>query len=433
MEIILQPQVMAALITSIVSILVVSINIELIFKALVLYKNYNEREEIIKSSNKVVIFIVTICLFFFSTSTSVFANKVSYKGSDYAKIISETYEYDATNKVAYYIEEKILDTPKTAVSINVKGINKQMMVPIRQINTAFGLYTAFDPNLNTVLISEVEIKDIPKKNNTVAWSIPSMKLNPTSNINVPILCYHVISDGKADNLYTPYWKFEEHLKILKQYGYTAITPKQLYEAYYMKKSLPKNPILITFDDGYYDNYTRGYPLLKKYNMQGTIFIIGENIKETSNVSSVGGLDRLSWENIYAMKSHVTVQNHTYASHIKGISPKGKSIGVMATRLKVNNKWETNQEYWVRMGYDIRKMEDDIKSKIGYGSYIFSYPYGEFSYTTKQVLEQAKIPLAVTIKPGIASKNSTAYEVPRIIVNGNWSGNQLIKKINKHKK
>ena len=101
----------------------------------------------------------------------------------------------------------------------------------------------------------------------------------------------------------------------------------------MKKSLPKNPILITFDDGYYDNYTRGYPLLKKYNMQGTIFIIGENIKETSNVSNVGGLDRLSWENIYAMKSHVTVQSHTYASHIKGISPKGKSIGVMATHLK----------------------------------------------------------------------------------------------------
>ena len=416
-----------------------------------------------KGYKKVVIFIITIAVVFFSTSTSTFANKVSYKGKevilsipmkidngtsyvtlkDYATIISVTYEYDATKKVGYYkkgdskytlhLEKNKLDTPTNSVTINVKEFNKQKMVPIRQMNTAFGLHTAFDSNTNTVLISDIEIKDIPKKTNTVAWSVPTMTLNPTSTINVPILCYHVLSDGKADILYTPYWKFEEHLKILKQNGYTAITPKQLYEAYYMKKSLPKNPILITFDDGYYDNYTRGYPLLKKYDMQATIFIVGVNIKEKSNVASNGGLDRLSWENIKAMKSHVTVQNHTYASHYKAVSPEGKSISAMATRLKVNNKWETYQEYWVRIGNDIRKTENDMKSKVGYGSYIFSYPYGEFSYTTKKVLEQAKIPLAVTVKAGTAKKNSSVYELNRIPVYGTWSGNQLINEINKYKK
>src|SRR5690606_22033173 len=116
------------------------------------------------------------------------------------------------------------------------------------------------------------------------------------------------------------------------------------------------PVLITFDDGYYDNYSLGYPLLKKYDMQATIFIVGNVLRDTQNISINGGLPRLSWANVEEMKSHVTVQNHTYASHYKEVSPSGKEIGVIATPIKVNGKWESNADYWIRIGNDFTKTE-----------------------------------------------------------------------------
>lgn len=397
-------------------------------------------------TKKLFILLVTISLMLISTSA--FANKVHFDGKelkqsmpikidnkgisyisyqDYATLNSMSYELDAKNRVVHftkdesrytlYLDEKKMDTPTNTTSLDVKVFDGVTMLPIQQTNTIF--------------VSNKEINNISKKEKPIAWSVPSMKINRTANINVPILCYHVVSEGKASTLYTPHWKLEEHLKTLKANGYTAITPKQLYEAYFMKKPLPKKPIMITFDDGYFDNYTRGYPLLKKYDMQATIFIIGGNIKEKSNINDNGGLPLLSWENILAMKSHVTVQNHTYASHSKGISPEGKSVGVIATRLKINGKWETNKQYWERIGKDFKLTEDTMKAKVGYGSYVFSYPYGQFSYTTKKVLEQLKIPMAVTIKSGKAKNSSSVYELPRIIVNGNWSGNQLLSNINKY--
>lgn len=412
-----------------------------------------------KLSKNLFLLIATISLLFITTTA--FASNVNYNGKemnlskpiklndkgisyisyqDYATLNSMTYELDANNSLVYftkgqsrytlYLTQKKLETPSNLVSLDIQVFNGLPMLPIRQTNTAFGLYTAYDFNTNTILISDKVIQNIPKKEQPVSWSLPSLKLNKAASINVPILCYHVVSEGRADTLYTPHWKLEEHLKTLKANGYTAITPKQLYEAYYMKKPLPKKPILITFDDGYYDNYTLGYPLLQKYDMQATIFIVGVNIKETSNVNSNGGLPHLSWANILAMKSHVTVQNHTYASHSKGISPDGKSVGMIATRLKINGKWENNKEYWERIGKDFKLLEDTMKAKVGYGSYIFSYPYGQYSSTTKKVLEQLKIPMAVLIKSGIATKSSQTYELPRIIVNGNWSGKQLISTIDK---
>ena len=90
---------------------------------------------------------------------------------------------------------------------------------------------------------------------------------------VPILMYHRIANIPGDRNALPKEKFAEQLEYLSTHNYHTITPEQLYNHFVNKTKLPKNPVLLTFDDGYQDNYLEALPLLKKYNMTAVVFPI----------------------------------------------------------------------------------------------------------------------------------------------------------------
>lgn len=83
------------------------------------------------------------------------------------------------------------------------------------------------------------------------------------NRGVPIFLYHQVNN--LSNV-TPEL-FEEHLKILKDKNMNCVTLKE-----YGAGEIGRNPVLLTLDDGYYDNYSIVFPLLKKYNMKATVFL-----------------------------------------------------------------------------------------------------------------------------------------------------------------
>ena len=119
------------------------------------------------------------------------------------------------------------------------------------------------------------------------------------NKGVPCIMYHSISDEKAINSKN----FEEQLELMKNYA--TFKFEELEEVHC---TLPKNSILLTFDDGYKDNYTNAFPLLKKYNMKATIFL---------NTAYIGtDPEYLNWEEIKEMYESglIDFQLHTH-SHL----------------------------------------------------------------------------------------------------------------------
>lgn len=114
------------------------------------------------------------------------------------------------------------------------------------------------------------------------------------DVKIPVLLYHnfvnTVPDNDPDNfnyINTPE-SFEENIKVFLENGYTVISMQELNDAYNLKTELPSKPVLITFDDGYYSNYEYIYPILKKYNVKVSIFVVTDKVgKEIDGVKYLG--------------------------------------------------------------------------------------------------------------------------------------------------
>jgi peptidoglycan/xylan/chitin deacetylase (PgdA/CDA1 family) len=119
--------------------------------------------------------------------------------------------------------------------------------------------------------------------------------------DVPILMYHYISappsasDRIRYGLSVSPETFEAQLNLLRDQGFSTITLRELYEHLATGAALPENPIVLTFDDGYLDNYTNAFPLLQKYNMRGTFFVL-------TGPADDGNPQYLTWDMIQAMSA-----------------------------------------------------------------------------------------------------------------------------------
>ena len=125
---------------------------------------------------------------------------------------------------------------------------------------------------------------------------------------IPILLYHdfvtMVPDQDVDNfnyINTPQ-SFEENIKVLLENGYTVISMEELNDAYQGKRELPTKPILIHMDDGYYSNYEYIYPILKKYQVKASIFVVTDKIGK-----EIDGKKYLSWNECIEMQNSGLVE------------------------------------------------------------------------------------------------------------------------------
>ena len=125
---------------------------------------------------------------------------------------------------------------------------------------------------------------------------------PAENVNVPVLMYHAVSDdlwGYWDLFVSPQ-TIEEELLYLQENGFDTIWFEDLSHIEDYEK-----PVILTFDDGYDDNYTELFPLLQKYNAKATIFVIPK---------AIGTPHKMTAEQIYELSRSglVSIQSHTYS-------------------------------------------------------------------------------------------------------------------------
>jgi peptidoglycan/xylan/chitin deacetylase (PgdA/CDA1 family) len=112
-----------------------------------------------------------------------------------------------------------------------------------------------------------------------------------------ILMYHSISgNGQRDDLTVDAGQLEAHFRYLRTHGYSTILLSDLIQATEGKGTLPEKPVLVTFDDGFRDNYEIAYPLAKQYRIRINLFVVPAFIHK----GEYRGIPCLTAEDIHKM-------------------------------------------------------------------------------------------------------------------------------------
>lgn len=194
--------------------------------------------------------------------------------------------------------------------------------------------------------------------------------NQNETIKVPILMYHsVLKNNKSNDKYivTPEM-LENDIKYLKEKGYTSIFVSDLSEYVRNDVPLPEKPVIISFDDGYYNNYVYVLPILEKYNMKATIAVVGKFTDIfTENDSHNTNYSHLTWEDIAEISKtgYVEFSNHTYDMHRTS-----ERFGCF------KKKSESDEEYHSALTEDVLKMQNALKENSQVDCKVFTYPYGK---------------------------------------------------------
>jgi peptidoglycan/xylan/chitin deacetylase (PgdA/CDA1 family) len=128
-------------------------------------------------------------------------------------------------------------------------------------------------------------------------------LDVKSSTVVPVLMYHSIHADQDTTLFVSPEVFEKQMEFLHRYNYNVVGPDKVIAYMTKKEAMPPRTVAITVDDGFYNFYKYGYPVLKKYNFPAAIFIITDKI---------GKPGRLGWNELREMSGSglITIGSHT---------------------------------------------------------------------------------------------------------------------------
>ena len=208
----------------------------------------------------------------------------------------------------------------------------------------------------------------------------------------PIIMYHSVNpDAVAENrLAVPTEAFERQMRFLKEHHYNVLSLESLAGLIKEKKKIPRKSIAITFDDGYKDNYIYAFPILKKYNLPATMFIIVDEVGRPQ-------ADRLSWDEIKTMQDSGII---TFGSHTLGHEHLPD----------IKSEQDLKKQIFDSMGI----LEEKLNKKIT----IFSYPNGGFNDRVRRIVIDAGYKLAVATNPGKKFANDDIFALKRLRISAN---------------
>lgn len=235
--------------------------------------------------------------------------------------------------------------------------------------------------------------------------------NGSEELKIPILMYHNINDEydvKDRTVEMSVSEFKDQMEAITKEGYESISLYQYVDYVSGKCDLPEKPIIITFDDGYLNNYTVAFPILKEMNIKATIFIITGRMGMQSGVK----YPHFTWEQAKEMEDSglIDIESHT------------------------NFHNELNNISYSNVAFELRKSKYLIDKYLNKNTSFLAYPYGFYNEYVKTAAEKAGYLASVRIiskNPGVNTKEQNIYELKRITAYGGMSGKDLIDSINRN--
>lgn len=217
--------------------------------------------------------------------------------------------------------------------------------------------------------------------------------------DIPVIMYHRVvnneNEGGVHGTYITAKKFDEHMKYLKEHDYEPITFKELLKLNYRNRfNNGKKYIILTFDDGYEDNYKIAFPILKKYQFKCIIYLVSHlnynkwDVEVPENPEKKFPL--MTWDMIKEMQEYgIEFGGHT-----------------MTHQKLAHIPFEQAKE-------EITKSTQFLEEKLEEKLVCFAYPYGDLNEQVKEFVRNSSYSFAVATDSGDLSFSEDLFQIRRI--------------------
>ena len=209
-----------------------------------------------------------------------------------------------------------------------------------------------------------------------------------------VLCYHIVESPQDPRMEISRDTFRQHLQYIEMTGYNVIPLRHLYE--YVsghRPSLPKNPIVITLDDGWRSAYTEAYPELKKRNFPFTLFIYPNIIGKTAIA--------LSWDQVKEMSDNgADIQSH--------------SLSHPYLTKRMHDSFD-QVKYAAWLSRELAESKRVIEKNTGKTVQFLAYPYGDYDTRVARTAAKAGYTAALTCDFGKVRKGSDPLRMKRFVI------------------
>jgi peptidoglycan/xylan/chitin deacetylase (PgdA/CDA1 family) len=253
-----------------------------------------------------------------------------------------------------------------------------------------------------------------------------------SSGGIPIITYHYFREGNTPGrtfrsigavlfnlpLISPmdYWSvsagtFERHLAYLEENGYRTVTMNEVLDHMRGEEVLCGKCVVLTFDDGDESVYRYAYPLLEKYGMRGTIFIITSKMGQQWNDLSISSIDQLR----EMQRSGVmAIESHTHDMHSK--LKRGDNPHPTFDLFALSDSPE-ERDAVLR---DLEKSRRLIKHLFGEESRILAWPFGFGSAPSDSIARDAGFDGICSLWPGTNGVGDSPYFIKRYTITARTS-------------
>jgi peptidoglycan/xylan/chitin deacetylase (PgdA/CDA1 family) len=203
---------------------------------------------------------------------------------------------------------------------------------------------------------------------------------------IPIVMYHSIGYEEGNPARVTKENFREQMKYLKDNDYITLTLNDAYDFFVNNKPVPEKSIVITFDDGYVDNYIDAFPILKEFGFKATIFVITDLVDKDPSYMTSSQLKEMQ-------ANEIDIESHTvYHEHLKELS-------------------------YEKVVQTLKKSKDFLEQTLNKQIKYLAYPYGEYSKETLKAVAEVGYTLAVTTDGRWSDKADGILTLDRVFISG----------------
>lgn len=232
----------------------------------------------------------------------------------------------------------------------------------------------------------------PEVNSQILWK---------GNTNwMPILMYHRVAPAGSEEL-AP-WRvsptaFEEQLRYLHDNGYKSVSLDDWASWIEYGYHLPRDSVIITFDDGYQDFIEYALPVLQRYKFTATIFLVTDEIgrKNCWDHDEYGEMIQLlNWREIRQLQAN----NISFGSH----AATHRSLSSLSFRDIVR---------------EFKRSKDTLEQGIGVEVNSLAYPYGDYNRIAQYIMAICNYDIGLTCDTGFCTVKDSLFSLPRIEIEG----------------